>query len=185
MEQTWRDWARGHGIDADAIMAIAHGRQNEEIIRIVAPHLDLPEEYERMIRAEEECLGVVAVAGARELVDALPADRWAVVTSAWRRLAEIRMGLAGLGLPPVVVTSDDITRSKPDPEGYLAAAARLGARPADCIVIEDAPAGLEAGRRAGMRVIGVITNFSRERLDADWYVTDLRGIRPVSGDLLT
>lgn len=178
VDSTWRAWAARHAIDAEAIMALAHGRQNGEILRLVAPHLDTPQEQARMERDEEACRdGIVAVPGAAEILAALPPRRWAVVTSAWRRLAEIRMGCAGLPLPDVLVTSDGIARSKPAPDGYLTAAAALGVEPGACVVIEDAPAGIEAGYAAGMTVIAVTTTFPRERLRVELAIADLRALR--------
>jgi sugar-phosphatase len=99
-----------------------------------------------------------------------------VVTSAWQRLAEIRLGCAGLPLPRVLITADEVSRSKPHPDGYLIAAARLGAEPARCVVVEDAPVGIEAGRAAGMRVVAVATTFAREDLACELCVDDLRSI---------
>jgi mannitol-1-/sugar-/sorbitol-6-phosphatase len=177
VEGIWRAWAARHGLDADALMDVAHGRQNHETIRMVAPHLDPAAEIAFLEPAEEACRdGIVAVPGARGVVDLLPPERWAVVTSAWRRLAEIRLEAAGLPIPAVMVTADDVSRSKPHPEGYLAAAARLGVAPADCVVLEDSPAGVEAGRAAGMRVIGITTTFPRERLGCEWGVADFRSV---------
>jgi mannitol-1-/sugar-/sorbitol-6-phosphatase len=178
VEQTWRGWAARHGLDIDELLRISHGRQNTDVIQIMAPHLDTPEEHAYLTKSEEDCRdGVVAVRGARELLDALDGAAWAVVTSAWRRLAEIRLGYAGLPTPRVLVTADDIREGKPHPEGYLRAAAGLGAAPAACVVVEDAPAGIAAARAAGMRVIGVTTTFPRERLDCDWCVDDLTPLR--------
>jgi sugar-phosphatase len=182
VEQTWRVWADRHGLDIEALLQIAHGRQNHETIRLIAPHLETPDEIASLVRAEEECRdGVVAVRGARELLETLPAARWAVVTSAWRRLAELRLECAQLPLPDVLITSEDVRRSKPHPDGYLAAAARLGVDPAACVVIEDAHAGIESARAAGMTVIGITTTFPRERLGCDWCIDDFRAmtIRPI------
>lgn len=177
VERTWREWAARHALDAEALLQVAHGRQNHETIRLVAPHLDTPEEIARLVRAEEACQdGIVAVPGARELMDLVPSGRWAVVTSAWRRLAEIRLQCGGLPVPAVMVTADEIPRSKPHPDGYLAAAARLGVDPAACVVIEDAHAGIEAARAAGMTVIGITTTFPREDLACEWCIDDFRDL---------
>jgi mannitol-1-/sugar-/sorbitol-6-phosphatase len=186
VERTWRLWAGKHGLDFDALMAIAHGRQNHETIQQIAPHLDTPEEKAFLVQLEESCHeGIVPVRGARALLDTLPPDRWAVVTSAWRRLAEIRLGCANLPIPPVLVTADDIRRSKPHPDGYLAAAARLGVEPSACLVLEDAHAGIEAAHAAGMTVVGVTTTFPREQLGCEWCLDDfgamtVRLLRPSS-----
>jgi sugar-phosphatase len=177
VERTWRAWAARHGIDYEALMQVAHGRQNHETLRLVAPHLDAPAELAVLVRAEEECQeGLSAVPGAAALLGRLPAGAWAVVTSAWRRLAEMRLRAAGLPVPPVLVTAEDVLRSKPDPEGYLAAAGRLGIAPADCVVVEDAPAGIAAGRAAGMTVVGITTTFSMARLGCSVSIDDFLGV---------
>ncbi|MBO0719648.1 MAG: HAD-IA family hydrolase [Blastocatellia bacterium] len=177
VEATWRNWAARHNLDIEKLLQVAHGRQNHETIGLIAPHLNTPEEIDSLVRAEEECReGIVAVTGARGLLEMLPHDRWAVVTSAWRKLAEIRLQFAGLPLPAVLITSDEVKRSKPNPDGYLEAAARLGLEPGDCLVFEDAPAGIEAGLAAGMKVVGVTTTFPRERLGCEWCIDDFRSL---------
>jgi mannitol-1-/sugar-/sorbitol-6-phosphatase len=177
VESTWRNWALRHDIDIERLLAVAHGRQNHETIGLIAPHLNTPEEIAYLIRAEEDCQdGIVAVQGARDLLELVNRNRWAVVTSAWRTLAEIRLQCAGLPLPEVLITADEVKRSKPHPDGYLTAAARLGIQPADCLVFEDAPAGIEAGLAAGMNVVGVTTTFSREKLGCEWCIDDFRSI---------
>lgn len=179
VERVWRLWAERHGLDIDALLRISHGRQNAETMRLIAPHLDTPEEHAFLEEREEACEeGIKEVAGARALLASLPPGTpWALVTSAWRTLAEKRMGLAGLPMPDTLVPADAITHSKPHPEGYLRAAELLDVAPADCLVFEDAHAGVEAARAAGMRVIGVTTTFAREDLPADWHVGDLRAVR--------
>jgi sugar-phosphatase len=176
VESTWRMWAAKHGVDIDALLSISHGRQNHETIRLIAPHLETPEEIAFLVQTEEDCHeGIVEVGGARALLDSMGAAApWAVVTSAWRTLAEKRLRLAGLPIPGVLITSDDISHSKPHPEGYLLAAERVGVAPADCLVIEDAHAGIEAARAAGMRVIGITTTFPRTQLGCEWCIADLR-----------
>ncbi len=180
VESTWRLWAGKHGVDIDALLRISHGRQNYETIRQIAPHLETPEEIAFLVQTEEDCHeGIAEVRGARSLIDSLNASAtapalWAVVTSAWRTLAEKRLRLAGLPIPGVLITSDDISHSKPHPEGYLLAAERLGVAPADCVVIEDAHAGIDAARAAGMTVIGITTTFPREQLGCEWCIADFR-----------
>jgi mannitol-1-/sugar-/sorbitol-6-phosphatase len=176
VESTWRMWAGKHGVDIDALLRISHGRQNYETIRLIAPHLETPEEIDFLVRTEEACHeGIGEVRGARALLDSMRTSaRWAVVTSAWRTLAEKRLRLAGLPIPDVLITSDDISHSKPHPEGYLLAAARLGVAPANCLVIEDAHAGIDAARAAGMPVIGIATTFARAELGCEWCIGDLR-----------
>jgi sugar-phosphatase len=177
VESTWRTWATRHNLDIGKLLQVAHGRQNHETIRLIAPHLNTPEEIASLVRAEEECQdGIVAVPGARDLVDMLSLDCWGVVTSAWRRLAEIRLQCAGLPLPDVLITADEVKRSKPHPDGYLAAAARLGVEPAECLVFEDAPAGIEAALAASMNVVGVKTTFSQQQLGCEWCIDDFQSI---------
>jgi sugar-phosphatase len=179
VEKTWRQWAARHGIDAEALLAYSHGRQNGDTIAAMAPHLDRATEEAYMLRAEEECLdGVIAIPGAVALLAALAtrAAPWAVVTSAWRRLADLRLGCAGLPPPPVLITSDSITRGKPDPQGYLLAASTLGVDPRACVVIEDAPAGIAAGKAAGMTVIAITTTMPRSALAGDHHIADLRDL---------
>jgi sugar-phosphatase len=177
VERTWRLWAERHRVDIDALLAVSHGRQNYETIRMIAPHLETPEEIAFLVRAEEECReGIAAVRGARALLDSLERAKWAVVTSAWRTLAELRLHGAGLPIPEVLVTADDVARSKPHPDGYLAAAARLGVAPSACVAVEDAPAGIESAHAAGMPVIGITTTFPRERLACDVCIDDFRAM---------
>jgi sugar-phosphatase len=177
VEITWRRWAARHSLDADALLRIAHGRQNHETVRLMAPHLETPEELAALVAAEEDCReGIVEVPGARELLDRLPLDRWAVVTSAWHRLATIRLECAGLPVPPLLVTAELVARGKPHPDGYLLAATRLGVDPARCVVVEDAPPGIDAARAAGMRVIGIATTFSRAQLGCSPCIDDLRAV---------
>jgi mannitol-1-/sugar-/sorbitol-6-phosphatase len=177
VESTWRNWALRHDLDIERLLAVAHGRQNHETIGLIAPHLNTPEEIAYLVRAEEDCQdGIVAVPGARDLLEVVNRSQWAVVTSAWRTLAEIRLQCAGLPLPEILITADEVKRSKPHPDGYLTAAARLGIQPADCLVFEDAPAGIEAGLAAGMKVVGVTTTFSRERLGCEWCIDDFLSI---------
>jgi mannitol-1-/sugar-/sorbitol-6-phosphatase len=176
VETTWRLWAGKHGVDIDALLSISHGRQNRETIRLIAPHLETPEEIAFLVQTEEDCHhGIVEVHGARALLDSIGTTApWAVVTSAWRTLCEKRLRLAGLPTPGVMITADDITHSKPHPEGYLLAAKRLGVAPADCLVIEDAHAGIEAARAAGMPVIGITTTFARDTLGCELCIDDFR-----------
>jgi sugar-phosphatase len=165
IEATWRHWAERHGLDAAGILRIAHGRRGIEIIQIVAPHLDLATEASILISAEVRAsIDARAATGAREILDALPASRWGIVTSAVRIAAEHRLRHAGLPMPRVMVCADEVTRGKPDPEGYLAAANRLGVAPPDCLVIEDAPPGIAAANAAGMQSIALATTHPPEAL---------------------
>jgi sugar-phosphatase len=178
VEKTWRAWCARHGLDGDRLLRISPGRQQRVTIAMVAPHLASDTEVGWLRRAEENCRdGIAPVPGTRRLLATLAPGQWAVVTSAWRRLAEIRLAAAGLALPGVLVTADEVATSKPSPDGYLLAAARLGVRPADCLVIEDTPVGIAAGRAAGMRTIGITTTFGRDQLAADHHVGDYLRVR--------
>lgn len=157
VERVWREWAATHGRDSAPILAVSHGRRSIDTIREFAiPGLDVEAEDKKMEALEvADVEGIIAIAGAAELLARLPADRWAVVTSASRALATARLGAAGLPLPAVMVTAEQVTRGKPDPEGYQKAARLLGTTADQCLVFEDAPAGIEAGLRAGSDVVAI------------------------------
>jgi sugar-phosphatase len=145
---------------------------------MAAPHLDPDAEAGWLRQAEENCReGLAPVSGARRLLTALPAGQWAVVTSGWRRLAEIRLSAARLRLPSVLVTADEVQASKPSPDGYRLAADGLGVRPADCLVIEDTPVGIAAGRAAGMPTIAITTTFGSDQLAGDHHIANYLGVR--------
>jgi len=167
VDREWREWAARKGVDGDAIMAIAHGVRTVEVIRRVAPHLDADAEAAAIESHEAiDHRGVVVMPGAIDLVKSIPAGRWGVVTSGTRPLATNRLQYCGLPVPEVLVTSDDVTNGKPHPEPYLRGAAGLGLRPAECLVIEDAPAGIQSARAGGMRVIGLASTYAADKLEA-------------------
>jgi sugar-phosphatase len=177
VERMWALWARAHGVPVEAALAVAHGRRTLETMVLLAPELATEEEAARLdaMEAEEEG-GETAIAGASDLLSALAADRWAVVTSAARALAIRRLAGVGLPVPRILVGADDVVAGKPSPEGYLQAAARLGVESGRCVVVEDTPAGAEAGRAAGARVVGLTTTFTTVP-NCDALVADLRAIR--------
>jgi sugar-phosphatase len=165
IEKTWREWAMRHRLDPAHVISMAHGRRTIETVRLVAPELSTDAELAIMEQREAtNSDGVYEIVGARDLLQLLPVGAWAVVTSGIRAVAEFRLRHTGLPSPAVMICADDITRGEPDPEGYLAAAARLGFSAADCVVIEDAPAGIESARAAGMRAIAVATTYPPEAL---------------------
>jgi sugar-phosphatase len=167
VERTWRRWALAHGLDPARVITVAHGRRTTETIEIVAPHLPAAEEGAALALSESTTTdGIYEVAGARELVAGLPPTAWAVVTSGIRAVASLRIRHAKLPWPPVLICADEIERGKPDPEGYLTAAQRLGHLPGDCIVIEDAPAGIAAARAAGMRAVAIASTHAADSLAA-------------------
>lgn len=178
--RVWSKWAVAHGFDPDVVVRAAHGRPSITTVREFLPQADAHAENREVERQEIEDLeGVIAIPGAIALVNSLPAGRWIVATSATRALAEVRLRAAGIPVLREMITSDDIQRGKPDPEPYLKAAARLGFPAADCVVIEDAPAGIRAGKAAGARVIGLPTTSNQAALQAaraDWVVRDCADI---------
>jgi sugar-phosphatase len=160
VEQVWGEFAARYGLDLEEILRTSHGVQARDTVTRFAPAgADVPAltaELGAMERVRTE--GIVALPGAVRLLAALPADAVALVTSADVILADIRMEAAGLPMPAVAVTAELVTRGKPDPEGYLKAAANLGVEPADAVVFEDAPAGIAAGVAAGIRTVAVGPN---------------------------
>ena len=156
-------------------------------MRLMAPHLTtLKEEAEARLREEElQSEGLVAVAGAKTLLSSIPPTRWAIVTSCTRTLAEVRLRSVGLPLPAVMISEESVPLGKPHPDGYLEAARILGWTPRNCLVVEDSPLGVEAGRAAGMRVLGVSTTFPADQLSADLSVADLSEVAIVPGKPLT
>jgi sugar-phosphatase len=176
VERTWLGWATEHGIPVEAALKVAHGRRTYETMQLLAPEVATPEEAARLDALEEEQEGgEAAIPGALELLSSLPRDRWAVVTSAGRALARRRIARVGLPTPAIVIGADDVAAGKPDPEGYLKGAQRLGVDPRRCVVFEDTPPGAEAGRSAGARVVGLTTTYSTlPRYDAR--IADLRAV---------
>ncbi|MFE3551373.1 HAD family hydrolase [Streptomyces kronopolitis] len=173
----WSRWAREYGVTEEDFARVAlHGRPAAEIVADLLPADVVPAAVARIEQLEvEDAGGVVALPGTLALLESLPAERWAVVTSASRRLAEARLGQAGIR-PKNVIAADDISRGKPDPEPFLLAARRLGADPARCVVFEDAPVGLAAGRAAGMVTVALATTHRAEELSADAVVPDLSAV---------
>ncbi|MCC9153241.1 HAD family hydrolase [Streptomyces parvulus] len=181
----WTRWAEEYGITAERFAGVElHGRTAAEIAADLLPADLVPRAVARIEQLEVEDVpngGVRLLPGTGDFLGALPADRWAVVTSATRRLAEARLDAVGV-LPKNLVAADDVTRGKPDPEPYLLGARILGVDPADCVVFEDAPAGLRAGRAAGMRTVALATTHAPAELDADLVVTDLSALSPLVTD---
>jgi sugar-phosphatase len=179
--RVWAKWAAEHGFDADETVRRAHGRPSLSTIRELLPHADHHAENLKVERDEIEDLdGVVPLPGALQLLATLPKDRWTIVTSCTRPLAEARIRAAGLPLPEKLVTALDVQRGKPDPEPYAKGALRLGLTPADCLAVEDAPAGIRSGKAAGSRVLALRTTASDDELyqaGADWIIDDLGSLR--------
>ncbi len=165
VERVWHRWAIEHGFDPSEVVLNAHGRPSIATIREYLPDSDHEAENRLVERAEiEDVGGVVPLPGALEFLRSLPAERWTIVTSCTRPLAEVRIRAAGLPSPKVFVTANDITHGKPNPEPYLKGASKLGLKPEDCVVLEDVPAGIQAGKSAGMRVIAMRTTVGEAML---------------------
>lgn len=165
IERHWQLWAAKHKLDLETVLNAAHGRRTIETVRLVAPHLDSVVEAAQLETDEAfDTDGVVEIKGAAELLRSLPSHLWAIATSGTRDTATTRINHTGLPMPIVLVTANDVTRGKPDPEPYLLAAKGLGMAPGECVVLEDAPAGIQAALSAGMRVIAVATTHSTTEL---------------------
>ena len=179
IELVWEEWARRHHLDPATVIRVAHGRRTSETLREVAPDLEIPVEVAILEKLEEaEHRGVEVVPGARDLLSIIPRTRWAVVTSGSPAVARLRLRLGQVPDPPVLITAADVRQGKPDPEGYLRAAAALGRAPSACVVLEDTPAGIAAGRAAGMIVLAVRGTYSDDRLtEADGVVASLANVR--------
>ncbi|MFE5815184.1 HAD family hydrolase [Streptomyces sp. NPDC056479] len=179
VERIWRRWAERHGLDGDEVMKVVHGRQGYASMALLLPDRPMEQNHAdnaRMLAEETADVdGVVPIPGAPEFLGSLRGLPHALVTSADVALSTARMAAAGLALPEVRVTAESVGASKPDPEGFLKGAAELGIAPADCVVFEDSGAGIEAGRSAGMRVVGVGPRAGFHGPDV--CVGDLRGVR--------
>lgn len=185
--RVWSGWAVEHGFDPDEVVRAAHGRPSLLTIRDYLPNSDHYAENKEVERRElEDTEGIVPLPGALELLAALPRERWAIVTSCTRPLAEVRLQAAGLPRPGLFITSSDVQHGKPAPDPYRTAAERLGFPARDCVVVEDAPAGVVSGKAAGARVIGIAAVFGEAELrdkGADWIVESCANIaaEPMDG----
>ncbi len=179
--RVWRRWAIEHRFDPDEVVARAHGRPSLTTVREYLPNADHEKENREVERREIEDLeGVVPLPGAVELLRGLPENRWTIVTSCTRPLAEVRIKAAGLPVPARFITSQDIANGKPHPEPYLKASSMLGFSISDCVVFEDVPAGIQSGKTAGAKVIAFTTTTVEPLLreaGADWILRDCSEVR--------
>lgn len=186
--RVWSNWARQHGLDPEYVVHVAHGQRTIETVRIVAPSLDAQGETNRIEQMElDDTDGLRVLPGAAELLGKIPPERYTIVTSGTRRLATKRLQVAGLPVPAKMITADDVTRGKPDPEPYLAGARALGFDPSLCLVFEDAPSGIQAAKNAGTTAIAVLTFGPEELRAADLVITflsEVQVMRETSGGLL-
>lgn len=156
-ERVWTAWAERRGVDAASLLATVHGRKAiETITRLGLSGIDPAEEVRFLTQAEiDDVAGVEAIAGALNFLKSLPRDRWAIVTSAPRELAEVRLEAAGLPWPPVLIAGEDVQNGKPAPDCFMLAATILGQPIEECLIFEDAPAGIEAAEASGASVLVV------------------------------
>ena len=177
-ERVWSGWARRHGLDVETFLPTMHGKRGIDTIRQLAlPGVDAEAEAKEIERLEiEDVAGVVPIAGAIDFLNALPADRWAIVTSSPVRLAKARLAAAGMPVPKVIVTAEDVTVGKPAPDGYLLGAKRLGVDPAECLVFEDVAAGVLAGEGAGASVLVIGATHTHPLETAHATITDYRDV---------
>jgi mannitol-1-/sugar-/sorbitol-6-phosphatase len=180
-ERVWLEWARTNGIGDEELRSAMHGVRSVEVVRTLRPESDYVAEAAEIERVQaEDVAGLRAIAGAVDALLALREECVAVVTSGTRPLAVARLGAVGIEPPAVMVTADDVSRGKPDPEGYLAAAGRLGVDPAEALVVEDAPPGIEAGRAAGAATVGVTsTHAAADLVAADVVIPTLEALPAV------
>lgn len=179
VEASWRAFASWYDLPADDVLTRVHGRRSRDVIAHYADRLPVPSD-EAFARYIDVCVRefaeVTVLPGAAKLISSLPPHGWAVVTSGTRIVTEARMAAAGLSRPPVLITAEDVPTGKPDPAPYRIAAERLDLNPADCLAVEDAPAGLASAHAAGCITLALLTTHQREDLDADLITTDLAGV---------
>jgi sugar-phosphatase len=181
VSRQYRLWAQKANLDPRIVENIPHGVRAIDVVRQLAPHLDAEAEVEKLEKMEaEDQEGVVVMPGATELLESIPGNRWCVVTSGTRYLATCRLKHANLLIPRVMVSADDVSKGKPDPEPYLTGARLLGMNSSDCLVIEDAPAGIQAAHAGKMKVIAITSTYPAPALEADGVVQRLAQIK-VSG----
>jgi mannitol-1-/sugar-/sorbitol-6-phosphatase len=173
VERSWTKWALLHGIDPARAVGIAHGRRALETIAALAPELDQLAELKVIEDIEVgDNEGLAVLPGVLDLLAALPARRWTVVTSATERLARVRMAAGGVPVPERFITSESVTQGKPDPAPFVAGAALLGFAPEDCVVFEDSSSGVKAGRAAGCTVVATTFSHPIDSLAAAHYLVD-------------
>ncbi len=177
--RVWRAWAQERGLDPEYVVHAAHGQRTIETVRKVAPNLDAQWETDLLEQQElNDTEGLRVLPGAKELLTSLPPERYTIVTSGTRQLATKRLQVAGLPVPSAMITADDVTRGKPDPEPYLAGATALGFEPKDCLVFEDAPSGIRSAKSGGMTAVGLTTTYRTEELsEADLLIPSLDAVR--------
>lgn len=178
VNRCWRRWAAHFGIPNAGAFEVPHGRRAIDIVKELRPDIDPVAGLNFIEDMEiEDTADLLVLPGVRALLESLPPDRWAIVTSATRRLLLGRLQAAGLPIPAYIITADMVENGKPHPEPYQRGAAFLNLSPQDCLVVEDAPSGIASGRAAGSRVLAVVTSHKPEDLQqADWIVPSLEAV---------
>jgi mannitol-1-/sugar-/sorbitol-6-phosphatase len=174
----WKRWAIRYGVPNADEFEIPHGIRSIDLVKMLRPDID-PQEGQRAIEdmEVEDVADLQVLPGVKVLLESLPPERWAIVTSATRRLLLARLHAAGLPVPERIISGEMVERGKPDPEPYRRGAELLGLRPEECVVVEDAPSGVGAGKAAGCRVLAVLgTHAAAELRGADWVVGSLEGL---------
>jgi len=181
--RSWRRWAALYKLPNAETFEIPHGVRAKDIIKTLLPDVDLNEATRVIEDIEvEDVADLRVLSGVKTLLAGLPLERWAIVTSSTQRLLLARLGAARLPVPERLISGDMVERGKPDPEPYRRGAELLGFRPKECVVVEDAPSGVAAGKAAGCRVLGVLGTHSAEELvEADWVVDSLEGLAVIMG----
>jgi sugar-phosphatase len=176
--RSWRSWAKLYGVPDAETFEMPHGVRAKDIIKTLLPDVDLQEAVRVIEDIEvEDVADLRVLPGVKTLLEGLPPERWAIVTSSTQRLLLARLGAAKLPVPERIISGDMVERGKPDPEPYRRGAGLLGFRPEECVVVEDAPSGVGAGKAAGCRVMGVLgTHSAAELRGADWIVGSLEGL---------
>lgn len=179
VNRCWRRWAAMYDLPDAANFEIPHGVRAIDIIKKLRPDIDQAEGLRVIEDMEiEDTDDLKVLPGVRTLLESLPIERWAIVTSATRRLMLGRLKVAGLPAPERLIAGDMVENGKPHPEPYMRGAALLGFTPEDCVVVEDAPSGVGAGKAAGCRVLGVLgTHGLADLHQADWVTASLEGVR--------
>lgn len=187
-ERIWSAWAVRHGVDVETFLPTIHGaRAIDTITRLNLPGLDAEQQAAFITAAEiNDVEGIVEIPAAAAFLNALPKNRWAMVTSAPRDLALRRMAAAGIPEQAVMITAEDVKAGKPDPAGYLLAANKLGVEPADCLIFEDATVGIQAAEAAGAALMIITTTHQHpiETAHATLASYDAIGVRVGADGLL-
>jgi sugar-phosphatase len=186
VERSWSEWARARNLDVTEVMARSHGQRALEIIRSLVPPEEVDVEFKRIEDIEiADIEGLEVLEGVKPILASIPQNYWTIVTSATEKLARVRLAAAGIPVPETFITSDKVTKGKPDPEPYRKGAELLGLDPLDCLVIEDSASGARAGKAAGCKVLATLFSHRHEELEAADYIVKSLGdvkIRALPGE---